>query len=59
MDETDQNADETLQRWQHAKTKLRHHERLTNIILGCLTFSSVLALGLLIGHIVGVPWLSH
>lgn len=51
--------DEALRRLARANAKLGRHERLTNIILGCLTFAAGIALGLLIGHMAGVPWLSH
>jgi hypothetical protein len=55
MDEINQGRDETLRRLAQANAKISRHERLTNIILGWLTFAAVLALGLLIGHIAGVP----
>lgn len=51
--------DELRRRLAFAHAELARHERLTGIILGCLTFLAVMAAGLLIGHIAGVPWLSH
>jgi Cu/Ag efflux pump CusA len=51
--------DEALQRLAHTQAKLSRHERWTGIILAILTVAAVVALGLLIGHVAGVPWLSH
>jgi hypothetical protein len=59
MNETDQDRDEALRRWAQANAKISRHARLTSIILGCLTFAAVLALGLLIGYIAGVPGSAH
>ena len=59
MDKSDQNSREILRRLASADAKLAHHERLTRIVLFFLTFLATLGLGLLIGHIAGVPWLSH
>jgi hypothetical protein len=54
-----QGKDETLQRLARTQAKLSRHEGWAGIILTILTFTVALALGLLIGHIAGVPWLSH
>jgi hypothetical protein len=51
--------EDTLQRLVRTQAKLSRHERRAGIILAILTFAAVLALGLLIGHVAGVPWLSH
>ena len=59
MDRSDQNSREILRRLASADAKFAQHERLTRIILFFLTFLATLGLGLFIGHIVGVAWLSH
>jgi hypothetical protein len=38
---------------------LARHERQTLLALAGLSMVVVLLLGLVIGHIAGVPWLSH
>jgi predicted phosphoribosyltransferase len=53
-----QDRDEALQRLARTQAKLSRHERRTGIVLAILTAAAVVALGLLIGHIAGVPWLS-
>jgi Cu/Ag efflux pump CusA len=51
--------DEALQKLAHTQAKLSRHERWTAIILAILTVAAVVALGLLIRHVAGLPWLSH
>ncbi|KLK93155.1 hypothetical protein AA309_10175 [Microvirga vignae] len=59
MTKYDWDTDDLRQRQAFARTKLTKHERLIGIILGFLTFLAVLAVGLLIGHVAGVPSLAH
>jgi len=59
MSQDDWNTEDLRRRLALAHTKLARHERLTGIVLGCLTFFAVMALGLILGHIADVPWLSH
>jgi hypothetical protein len=59
MNQDDWNTEELRRRLARAQAKLAKHERLTGIILGCLTFFAVVTLGLIFGHIADVPWLSH
>ena len=59
MDKHDQHSLDMLRRLASADAKLAKHERLTGIVLFFLTFIAIMALGLLVAHIAGVPWLSH
>ncbi len=59
MDKDDQHSLDVLRRLASADAKLARHERLTGIVLLFLTFVATMALGLLVGHIAGVSWLSH
>jgi hypothetical protein len=59
MDKDDLRSLDVLRRLESADAKLARHEHLTGIVLFFLTLAATLALGLLVGHIAGVPWLSH
>jgi hypothetical protein len=41
MNQTDQGRDEALRSWAQVNANISRHERLTNIVLGCLTFAAV------------------
>jgi energy-converting hydrogenase Eha subunit F len=59
MDRNDQHWHDTVQKLSSAHDKLVRHERLTRIIIFFLTYVATVALGLLMGHIMGMPLLSH
>ena len=59
MNRNDQHWQDTFDKLSSAHANLVRHERLTRIILFFLTFVATMALGLLMGHIMGVPLLSH
>jgi hypothetical protein len=51
--------EEAIKRLAATEAKLAGHARLTRTILFLLLAVAILVLGLLVGHISGVPWLSH
>lgn len=59
MDEDSRTNEEMRRGLALARAKLARQERWTGLVLGGLTFLAVVAVGLAIGHISGVPWLSH
>jgi hypothetical protein len=59
MRQDDLETREVSRKLSRSQAKLARHERLTGIVLGCLTFLAVMALGVVIGHLADLPLLSH
>jgi hypothetical protein len=51
--------EEAIKRLAATEAKLAHHARATRTVLFLLLLVAAFILGLLVGHISGVPWLSH